>query len=73
MFLSQALPDAYAATVAEEMRQQNFHPINGSRTRTRQPGEDGGLAVNNMYIEIGYVLYLGADADAPALELTPNG
>ena len=70
MFLSQALPDAYAATVAEEMRQQNFHPINvESDAYSANLVKDGGLAVNNMYIEIGYVLYLGADANAPAVKL----
>ena len=31
--------------------------------------KDGGSAVNGMYIEIGYVLYLGADSDLPAVKL----
>jgi ABC-type branched-subunit amino acid transport system substrate-binding protein len=70
MFLSQALPDAYAATVAEEMQQQNFHPINvESDAYSANLVKDGGPAVNNMYIEIGYVLYLGADANLPAVKL----
>ena len=70
LFLSQALPDVYAATVAEEMQQQNFHPINvESDAYSANLVKDGGSAVNNMYIEIGYVLYLGADANLPAVKL----
>jgi ABC-type branched-subunit amino acid transport system substrate-binding protein len=70
MFLSQALPDAYASTVAEEMQQQNFHPINvESDAYSANLVKDGGPAVSKMYIEIGYVLYLGADANLPAVKL----
>ena len=70
MFLSQALPDAYAATVAEEMQEQNSHPINvESDAYSANLVKDGGTAVNNMYIEIGNVLYLGADANLPAVRL----
>jgi ABC-type branched-subunit amino acid transport system substrate-binding protein len=70
LFLSQALPDVYAATVAEEMQQQNFHPINvESDAYSANLVKDGGSAVNNMYIETAYVLYLGADANLPAVKL----
>ena len=70
MFLSQAMPDSYAATVAAEMRQQNFHPVNiQGDAYSANLVKDGGLAVEGMYIEIGYVLYLGADSHLPAVKL----
>jgi ABC-type branched-subunit amino acid transport system substrate-binding protein len=70
MFFTQQLPDFYAATVAEEMQQQNFHPINvEGDAYSSNLVKDGGPAVNNMYIEIGYVLYLGADSNLPAVRL----
>ena len=70
MFFTQQLPDSYAATVAEEMDQQNFHPINiEGDAYSANLVKDGGTAVNDMYIEIGYVLYLGADSDLPAVKL----
>jgi branched-chain amino acid transport system substrate-binding protein len=70
MFFTQQLPDAYAATVAEEMEEQNFHPINiQGDAYSANLIKDGGSAVNGMYIEIGYVLYLGADDNQPAVKL----
>jgi branched-chain amino acid transport system substrate-binding protein len=30
--------------------------------------KDGGPAVEGMYIEVGYILYLGADSDLPAVK-----
>jgi ABC-type branched-subunit amino acid transport system substrate-binding protein len=70
MFFTQQLPDAYAATVAEEMQSQNFHPINiEGDAYSANLVKDGGPAVNGMYIEIAYVLYLGADSDQPAVRL----
>jgi ABC-type branched-subunit amino acid transport system substrate-binding protein len=70
MFFTQQLPDSYAATLAEEMQQQNFHPVNiEGDAYSANLVKDGGSAVNGMYIEIGYVLYLGADADQPAVKL----
>jgi ABC-type branched-subunit amino acid transport system substrate-binding protein len=70
MFFTTQMPDAYAATLAEEMQQQNFHPIvvQGDAYSSNLV-KDGGTAVNGMYIELGYVLYLGADADQPAVKL----
>ena len=51
------------------MQQQNFHPINiEGDAYTSNLVKDGGPAVNDMYIEIGYVLYLGADSDIPAVK-----
>jgi ABC-type branched-subunit amino acid transport system substrate-binding protein len=70
MFFTQQLPDSYAATVAEEMQQQNFHPVDiQGDAYSANLVKDGGSAVNGMYIEIGYVLYLGADSDLPAVKL----
>src|SRR5580658_2130891 len=70
MFFTQGLPDAYAATLAEEMEQQNFNPINveGDAYSTNLV-KDGGPAVDHMYIEINYLLYLGADSSFPAVKL----
>src|SRR6202034_940937 len=68
MFFTQQLPDSYAITVAQEMQQQNFHPINiEGDAYTSNLVKDGGPAVDDMYIEVGYVLYLGADSDLPAV------
>jgi branched-chain amino acid transport system substrate-binding protein len=70
LFFAQALPDAYAATVAKEMQQQNFHPINvEADAYSANLIKEGGAAVNGMYIEIGYLLYLGADGHLPAVKL----
>ncbi|HTT86902.1 MAG TPA: ABC transporter substrate-binding protein [Acidimicrobiales bacterium] len=70
MFFTQQLPDSYAATVAEEMQQQNFHPINVEEDAySANLVKDGGSAVNGMYIEINFVLYLGADSNLPAVKL----
>jgi ABC-type branched-subunit amino acid transport system substrate-binding protein len=70
MFFTQQLPDAYAATVASEMSQQNFHPVNiEGDAYSSNLVKDGGAAVENMFIEVGYVLYLGQDADLPAVKL----
>jgi hypothetical protein len=56
--------------VAEEMQQQNFHPVDiQGDAYSANLVKDGGSAVNGMYIEIGYVLYLGADSDLPAVKL----
>jgi ABC-type branched-subunit amino acid transport system substrate-binding protein len=70
MFFTQQMPDAYAATVAKEMQQQNFTPINvEGDAYSNQLLKEGGPAVNNMYIEVGYLLYLDADANLPAVKL----
>jgi branched-chain amino acid transport system substrate-binding protein len=70
LFFAQALPDAYAATVAKEMQQQNFHPVNvEADAYSANLIKEGGAAVNGMYIEIGYLLYLGADGHLPAVKL----
>ncbi len=69
MFFTQQLPDSYAITVAQEMQHQSFHPINiEGDAYSSNLVKDGGPAVNDMYIELGYVLYLGADSDLPAVK-----
>jgi ABC-type branched-subunit amino acid transport system substrate-binding protein len=70
MFFTQQLIDAYAATVAEEMQSQNFHPIDvEGDAYSSNLVKDGGSAVDGMYIEVGYVLYLGTDSDLPGVQL----
>ena len=57
MFFTQQLPDAYAATVAKEMEQQNFHPINVEEDAyTSNLIKEGGSAVNGMYLTAGFAL-----------------
>jgi ABC-type branched-subunit amino acid transport system substrate-binding protein len=70
LFFTTQMPDAYADTLAEEMQQQNFKPIvvQGDAYSSNLV-KDGGSAVNGMYIEIGYLLYLGTDANVPAVKL----
>lgn len=70
LFFTSQMPDAYAATLAKEMQQQNFSPIDvQGDAYSANLVADGGPAVNGMYLETGYVLYLGADADLPAARL----
>jgi ABC-type branched-subunit amino acid transport system substrate-binding protein len=70
MFFTQQLPDAYAATVAKEMAQQNFHPINVEEDAyTNNLINEGGTAVNGMYLTAGFALYLGTDDSLPAVKL----
>jgi len=70
MFFSQQLPDAYAETVAKEMSEQDFHPLNVEEDAyTSNLVKDGGAAVNGMYISVGFVLYLGTDGSLPAVKL----
>jgi branched-chain amino acid transport system substrate-binding protein len=70
MFFTQQLPDAYAATVAKEMAQQNFHPINVEEDAyTANLITEGGAAVNGMYLTAGFALYLGTDSSIPAVRL----
>jgi len=72
LFYSQQMPDAYAATLAKEMKQQNFKPIviQGAAYSSNLV-KDGGSAVNNMFIQQAYPLYLpGQDAkNVPAAAL----
>jgi ABC-type branched-subunit amino acid transport system substrate-binding protein len=73
LFFTQQMPDAYAATVAKEMEQQSFDPINvEGDAYSSQLIKEGGPAVNNMYIDVGYLLYLDADASLPAVKLFNN-
>jgi len=52
------------------MQQQDFSPVNvQGDAYSANLVKDGGSAVNGMYIDIGYVLYLGADSDLPAVKL----
>jgi len=70
MFFTQQLPDAYAATVAKEMQQQNFTPINVEEDAyTSNLIKEGGSAVNGMYLSAGFALYLGTDGTLPAVKL----
>jgi branched-chain amino acid transport system substrate-binding protein len=70
MFFTQQLPDAYAATVAKEMAQQNFDPINVEEDAyTSNLIKEGGAAVNGMYLTAGFALYLGTDGSLPAVKL----
>jgi branched-chain amino acid transport system substrate-binding protein len=70
MFFTQQLPDAYAATVAKEMAEQNFHPINVEEDAyTNNLIKEGGSAVNGMYLTAGFALYLGTDDSLPAVKL----
>lgn len=63
LFYTEQLPDSYAAKIAQEMQQQNFHPINiEGDAYSNQLVHLGGSAVNNMYISQDYALYLGQDA-----------
>jgi ABC-type branched-subunit amino acid transport system substrate-binding protein len=70
MFFTLQLPDAYAATVAKEMAQQNFSPINvEGDAYSANLIKEGGPAVNNMYLVTGYLLFLDADSGLPAVKL----
>jgi len=70
MFFTQQLPDSYAETVATEMSEQNFHPINVEEDAyTANLIKDGGAAVNGMYLSMGFSLYLGTDGNLPAVKL----
>ena len=71
MFFALELPDNYAAELATQFQQQNFKPINiEGAAYSNQLVSLGGSAVNNMYIEQGYALYLGQDAKTvPAVKL----
>jgi ABC-type branched-subunit amino acid transport system substrate-binding protein len=70
LFFTTQMPDAYAATLAKEMQEQNFSPVvvQGDAYSSNLVSE-GGPAVNGMYIEIAYVLYLGGDSNLPAVKL----
>jgi ABC-type branched-subunit amino acid transport system substrate-binding protein len=70
LFFTTQMPDSYSDTLAEEMQQQNFAPVvvQGDAYSANLV-KNGGSAVNNMYIELGYVLYLGADGNQPAVKL----
>ncbi len=71
LFYTLELPDNYASTIAEEMQQQNFHPMNiEGDAYSSQLIKLGGSAVNGMYIVQSYALYLGQDASSvPAVAL----
>jgi branched-chain amino acid transport system substrate-binding protein len=63
MFFSLQLPDTNAATLAKEMQQQDFDPINiEGAAYSDQLVSLAGSAAEGMYIEQPYVLYLGEDA-----------
>ncbi len=70
LFFTTQMPDSYSATLAEEMQQQDFKPvvIQGDAYSANLV-KDGGSAVNGMYLDVGYVLYLGTDANLPAAAL----
>ncbi len=71
MFVGMELPDTLTATLAIQMRQQSFTPIN-----IEGEAYSGDLlslarsAANQMYISQNYALYLGSDAQTvPAVKL----
>jgi hypothetical protein len=70
LFFTTQMPDSYSATLAEEMQQQDFKPVvvQGDAYSSNLV-KDGGSAVNGMYLDVGYVLYLGTDANLPAAAL----
>ncbi len=71
LFFSTELPDNYAATLAKQFQQQNFKAINieGAAYSSKFLSL-AGSAANNIYIEQGYALYLGQDAQTvPAVGL----
>jgi ABC-type branched-subunit amino acid transport system substrate-binding protein len=70
LFFTTQMPDSYSDTLAEEMQQQNFAPVvvQGDAYSANLI-KNGGSAVNKMYLELGYVLYLGADGNQPAVKL----
>ena len=70
LFFTTQMPDSYSDTLAEEMQQQDFTPVvvQGDAYSSNLV-KNGGSAVNGMYIELGYVLYLGADGNQPAVKL----
>jgi ABC-type branched-subunit amino acid transport system substrate-binding protein len=70
LFFTTQMPDSYSDTLAEEMQQQDFSPVvvQGDAYSANLV-KNGGSAVNGMYIELGYVLYLGADGNQPAVKL----
>jgi ABC-type branched-subunit amino acid transport system substrate-binding protein len=69
LFFTTQMPDNYADTLAEEMQEQNFSPVvvQGDAYSSNLV-KVGGAAVNNMYLELGYQLYLGSD-QSPAVKL----
>jgi ABC-type branched-subunit amino acid transport system substrate-binding protein len=63
MFIGLELPDSFAATLAKQMRQQNFKPINiEGAAYSKSLLSLAGSAANDMYIYQSYALYLGEDA-----------
>jgi len=71
MFIAFELPDNYAATLAKQMQQQNFTPVNveGDAYSTQFLSLAGGAA-NNWLIYQTYALYLGQDTKTlPAVSL----
>ena len=71
MFVGLELPDDFAATLAKQMQQQGFRPINieGVAYSNRLLAL-AGSAADKMYIYQTYALYLGLDARTiPAVQL----
>ena len=71
MFVGMELPDSFAATLAKQMQQQNFTPINIEGVAySNQLLFLAGSAADKMYIYQPYALYLGQDAKTiPAVRL----
>ena len=71
LFISSQMPDSYAATLAKEMQQQDFHPTNiEGAAYSNQLVSLAGSAGEGMYIAQPYALYIGQDAQAvPAVAL----
>lgn len=65
MFFTSQMPDTYAATLAKEMQQQSFTPINiEGGAYSNQLVSLAGSAANGMFIAQQYALYLGQDASS---------
>jgi ABC-type branched-subunit amino acid transport system substrate-binding protein len=63
MFVGLELPDSFAATLAKQMQQQNFRPINIEGVAySNALLALAGSAAEKMYIYQSYALYLGQDA-----------
>ncbi len=67
LFIEQ-MPQNYAAAVVKALNLQNFHPevVLGASTYSEElvPNAGGAAAIDGAFLEQGYALYLGEDADS---------
>ncbi len=76
LFIEQ-MPQNYAAAVVKALNLQNFHPVLvlGASTYSQElvANAGGAAAIDGAYLEQGYALYLGEDADSiPAVNTFLN-